>query len=294
MVAMRYCICTAAYPQADLRIRQYAEALLSLLAAREDAEALLVAESGMEMPAEFAGAERLHWLPSAAKTPSALRAAMLAAARDKNADWLVFIDFDDKIDVAAASMWDALPADAQIGYANMALIGSDGESLGRRMFRHMPPHVVAEDLISANCLGFSNTAIRRAALHLEDCAVPLGLTAVDWWLFSRLLGRGLIAVHVPGIAAEYRQYDGNLLGARSAEDVAALTRRIEALEAHYRASGRNDWLARLGQLRGLRDWPEALLRRQAQNEEGDWWFQSLTRAICDLTDVLEPAAENHA
>ncbi len=289
MHGKRYCICTAAYPQAALRIQQYADALAALLGAREDVCALVVAEAGMTMPAALRDIRRIEWVSSQASAPAPLRGAMLEMARDVAAEWLLFVDFDDRIKPGAADLWDRLSSEIQIGYADLDLIDSEGEALGRLMFDHLPDTLVARDLEAANCLGFSNTALNRQALNAEDCNVPDGLIAVDWWLFSRLLQRGIAAGRIDGVVADYRQYDGNQLGADEAGDASAIERRVIALEAHYRALNNGGWLNRIKKLRDTPDWPKALLRHQPADGAARWWFQSLTASIGDLTAHAEKA-----
>ncbi len=281
-------ICTAAYPQSDLQVEQYVRAAAAALSTMPDAAILIVAEAGYARPdlreLESFGA-RLHYVSAKSGGVAALRGQMFAAARNLPAEALMFIDYDDMVVADALSrMRDALSADP-IAYGDLLIADADGK-IGEDCafgYGHLPRRIDRADMLfDENCLGFSNTAVRRSILLEEDEQVPDALVAVDWWLFTRLMLRGHTGVAVTGPVSAYRQYAGNTLGASRRLTATELGRRLLALEAHYRSFVPADWAAqRLQAIAGYSENPAALnTLLRAMEAEGDsrWWFGNIVSA----------------
>lgn len=278
-------ICTAAYPQPELQVRQFAAAAAGALAAMPEAAILVVAEAGYSRPdlGELqACGTRLHYVETDVIGAAALRGRMFSAARRLPAQNLMFVDYDDMI------MTDALPrvcgalSSVSIAYGDLLVANEGGVSGSTLTFglNDLPPRIDrAEALFDGNCLGLSNTAVRRDVLLEEDEQIPAGLIAVDWWLFTRLLLRGHTASAVDGPVAAYRQYAGNTLGAPGNLTVPALRSRLAALQAHYRSFAPAEWaLKRLALIAGHTDDPTELLQAMHEGNGSRWWFGNVVSA----------------
>jgi len=281
----RIAICTAAYPQPELRVRQFAQAAARALAAMPDAAILVVAEAGYSRPnlgdLQACGA-RLQYVETDAGSAAALRGRMFAAARRLPAESLMFVDYDDMI------MADALPrvcdalSSEPIAYGDLLVANENGHSSSTLAFgpKDLPSRIDrAEALFDSNCLGLSNTAIRRDILLEEDEQVPAGLVAIEWWLFTRLLQRGHAAIAVNGPVAAYRQYAGNTLGAQDNLTLAGLRSRLAAMQAHYRSFVPAEWaLQRLALVNRHAKNPAALLQAVQAGNVSRWWFGNVMSA----------------
>ena len=285
----RITICTVAYPQPELRVRQFAQAAARAVAAMPDAAILIVAEARYPRP-DLGDLQtldtRLHYVDTDAVGAAALRGKLFAAARRFPTEGLMFIDYDDMIIAdALPRMSDALSS-APIAYGDLLVTDENGNSGSTLAFGadELPSRIdQAEMLFDGNCLGLSNTAVRRDILLEEDERVPAGLVAVDWWLFTRLLLRGHAAVAVEGPVAAYRQYAGNTLGAQGKLTLAGLQGRLAALQAHYRSFAPAEWARqRLDLVVGC-DGDLAALMQAVQARNGSrWWFGNVMSAAQQL------------
>ena len=91
--------------------------------------------------------------------------------------------------------------------------------------------ILLDYVLDKNCFGLSNTAIN--AKFLRSICFDSNLIAVDWYLFSFLLLRGIRAVFTNNTGTYYRQYEGNAIGISSLDD-SKILKGIEAKLIHYR------------------------------------------------------------
>jgi glycosyltransferase involved in cell wall biosynthesis len=208
---------------------------------------LAVAAHGFAAPAAalapLVPAERiaLRTLPASASI-AAVRNAMLDAAAAAPADLVVFCDADDALLPGAVAAHAAALAGADFSYGDLALVDAAGAGQGATFFAtgDVPPTLAGDALAARNFVGFSNAALRPAALARRRTA-PDALAAVDWFLFSALLAAGATGRRVdaangrPRAVAEYRQHGGNLLGAGRTADLAAARRRAAMADALFAA-----------------------------------------------------------
>lgn len=171
-----------------------------------------------------------------------VRAAMLRAGCNSGADILVFCDMDDRLYADALAQHACALEQRDFSFGDMRIINENGERVANSFLSGsaIPEHVTRiENIIDRNWLGFSNTAVRVKSLPDSACNVPESVIAVDWWLFSQILRAGGTGRRANGIIADYRMYDGNLLGAGAATSTTDFKRRCEIVRRHYEALGDN-------------------------------------------------------
>jgi hypothetical protein len=169
---------------------------------------------------------------------SAVRSLMLKAAEAGDADAVIFCDADDVLVANAIDLHEAALSTADISVGDLQPIDAGGRPIGGPMLGAALPDLISADtLTETNVCGFSNTAVRRAALsHVARHPMP-PVIAADWWTFAALLDAGHSARRARGVVALYRQHAGNILGAGGAADVTSATRRLAILASHHRARG---------------------------------------------------------
>ena len=233
---------TAAYEAARPYLTDWIEGALEAACGRD--VRVVIAIDGLVDP-ESAFAPLLRELPvtlvPAGGTPAAVRGAMLRAGRESDAEVLVFVDMDDVPLADAFHSHLAALSEADFSYGDMGLIDDDGTPLGPTFFRDcaIPERLAGKSgrraLIARNFLGFTNTALRRASLDRSACAIPDGLVAADWWLFTALLRTGRRGAKTAAPVVRYRMHPGNMFGGRPDPNPAAVARRIEIARRHYAA-----------------------------------------------------------
>ena len=276
----------------------YAEGLRAA-AAGSDVTLLLAVDDFVDAAAAaapLADALAVQMVDASGGTPTAVRRRMLERVRATEVEAVVFFDMDDVPLADAFARHFAALDKAEISYGDMHLIAEDG-AVGERTFfagAKVPARLATTAPITGrNFLGFTNTALRRSALTAEACAVPDGVAAADWWLYTTLIDGGCRARRTTAPVAAYRTHRGNLLGARPDPSPTALARRCRIARQHYAAlpptparRRHDDALARL-EARLAR--PDPALARLAERvcARPGVWFDDITRLAGALA-----AAEN--
>jgi len=235
-------VATTLYPMRAAWLAAFGEALAQLLA-RADSEAV-VALDGIDeraaraaMPA-LADAQRVRFF-AANGTPSAIRMAMLRAARERNPAAVVLVDADDVPSPDALETHCGALAHADISYGDMALVDEDGAALGRLFFAgaDIPARVAGSAHLSrVNFMGLTNTALAAPPLAAFDRASPgADIAAFDWWLFTSLLDAGFVAARTARPVTQYRHRRDATLGAVADADPQAFVRRCRMVAAQARA-----------------------------------------------------------
>ncbi len=241
----RIALCTALYEAGRPFLGDW---LAGVLAATEEAAGrhdvqVVIAVHGLEEPEAAVAPLRARVPVRLAEAPesaslAAVRALMLRAAGETDAEVLVFVDMDDMLLPGALdSHLEALDG-ADFSYGDLIPIDAGGGGIGLSFFAgaRVPGEVSDHRaVLTRNFLGFSNSALRRARLAEAACAVPSSVRAADWWVFTTLLAQGRCGKRTAVPVARYRSHPGNILGARPDPAPEAVLRRCDIVRRHYAA-----------------------------------------------------------
>lgn len=89
-------------------------------------------------------------------------------------------------------------------------------------------------IIDKNIFGLSNTAIKSKCLN-EDVFFEADLIAVDWFLFSYLLGKGCNAIFTNEAVTFYRQHADNMAGLSCEVDALKVRQAIKVKLCHFKS-----------------------------------------------------------
>lgn len=232
-------VCTSIYEAARPFLSGYLDGVRALSAVLPHPPVLVLANDGFLGPdqafSDVAGT--VHVVDGRAGGLGGVRRKMIGAALASNCEAVIFCDFDDSLLSGAANHLAVLEA-ADISFGDLELIDASGAVIAASFFgsADIPDCVESpSDLINHNFLGFSNTAMRREAIHAEAANIPDNQLAADWWFFSMLVESGVRAKKCQGAVAKYRQHDGSTLGARPVPTITAALLRCRLFLAHQAA-----------------------------------------------------------
>ena len=150
--------------------------------------------------------------------------------------YIVFIDMDDLLERAALKQHLENLKSCQISFGDLWLIDELGIKTGGLFFSNseIPESFSGVDpIINRNFLGFSNTALRREILEDVSELVPPHLLAVDWWLFTTLLRKGIVVKKINIPVSSYRIYDRNLSRSNSLDLQKNFLHRTQIVLEHH-------------------------------------------------------------
>ncbi len=239
---MTIVVATTLYPMRPQWLVAFGVALAQLLS--EPGREAVVALDGIDeesaraaMPALGAG-QGVRFF-AASGTPSAIRIAMLRAARARDPDAVVLVDADDVPSPDALDSHCGTLVDADISFGDMAVIDEDGAALRRLFFSgtEVPARVEGPSVLArVNFMGLTNTALAAAPLGAFDRTLPSAdVMAFDWWLFTSLLDAGFVAARTARPVTQYRHRRDAVLGALTDPDPLAFARRCRMVAAQARA-----------------------------------------------------------
>ena len=167
-------------------------------------------------------------------TPIKIRERGLSYLRHNSYDYVVFGDADDWFapNRVAKSMELLEHFDLVV---NDVDIVTDTETLIASYFSHRVKNrsaLTLEMSLHGNCMGLSAAAIKLTSL--PEFITPLGVVALDWYMFTRMLLEGSKAVFTNETTTYYRQYDSNLVGMKMMT-MESLKREVSIKLGHYRA-----------------------------------------------------------
>ena len=172
-------------------------------------------------------------------TPAEIRSLMLRAAHSRGSEILVLADCDDCLTPDAIELHTTALDSADFSYGDMEIVDKDGQFLGTNLYegKEIPEFLnSSSDLARRNFVGFGNSAIWRENLRFEDCIFPNTVVAPDWWLFTKLLDRGLTGRKTSRAVGRYRQHGANLLGNFDGGDIRnRLIKECAVAVAHFEA-----------------------------------------------------------
>lgn len=163
-----------------------------------------------------------------------VRKAMITAVVVRNPDIAIFCDADDKMLPNALTVHSCSLRSADISVADLSVWdGCASVPLEPLFGSDLPTIVTTRNLECANYCGFSNTAARPSILKpLLSMDWP-NVTAVDWWMYSRLadFGAKITGVRMP--VALYRQHEKNTIGGSAVADTSDLKSRLLIVSEHF-------------------------------------------------------------
>lgn len=159
------------------------------------------------------------------------RIRLLAEAKNRKYDLLIWADFDDWFSKDRIEyMKNLYHADICIYYHNLRI-----DHGFKALFSSLPPYIdKIDELLEKNFLGLSNTAVN---LNLIEPDLITSLENVqtnifDWYFFSRLLLEEKKGIQVPVAYTCYRQQENQLAGIVH-DDFKSLKKEIEIKLHHY-------------------------------------------------------------
>lgn len=175
--------------------------------------------------------------------PAALRKAGIEWITREGADAVVFADADDYFAKDRIEVSKRLLNTVDIVCNELILIGENFDvplaMLGRYLEEGEAIH--SQFLMSANCMGLSNTSLRTQGIPFKYMAqIPEDIIAFDWAFFSLcLLYTDAKAVFTQQTRTYYRQYENNLASPVSLTE-AQILRGVRVKRDHYRLLARFD------------------------------------------------------
>lgn len=239
---MRNLIATCAYEAARPHLSAWIDGAIAAGQGRNDIGALVVVDQ-LQSPAVAFARLTDAMTVQFVETPAGIsiagaRELMLKAAYASAATVIAFCDADDVLMASALEQHNRVLDSSDISVGDLMPVDFNGQPLEPCLFGdELPNTITADNLAEMNFCGFSNTAVRRDALSpIAGGSLP-ELSAVDWWVFTRLVGGGARARGDHGVVAKYRQHANNILGAFAAASLETAQRRLRIAADHYRALG---------------------------------------------------------
>lgn len=128
-----------------------------------------------------------------------------------NSDYskFVFADFDDYFSPERVSVLNYWLEKEPLVFHDLNLFFDKGGKIVRNYFTRLVPSVIDwKFILDKNCVGFTNSAIRRQVLF--PLKIPKKIKVVDWYFFANImLRRKIKGRFVPWGLTFYRQYFGN-------------------------------------------------------------------------------------
>jgi len=297
-VSPRFTVATAAYPINPDFVARFVQGVGVATLGHERVRLVVAVEHG------FDAAKALHRLPvgvtlelrpaQGSTSPAGLRRLMIESVRQSDSEIVVFCDFDDCLLPNALTLHAQALENVDVSFGPMILMNEKSEPLGREFPESgaLPDEIEGPlALRSRNFMGFSNTAVRRAALAKANIAIPNNLAAVDWWFFTMLLVSGCQARRTAAPVANYRVYAQNTLGAGAADSIAMLRERAGIVGLHYAAisdvvnvTSEQAAVSRL--LTQIENDPESVAKLVAQLPRTvGAWFDDVS-AVCRMVETV--------
>lgn len=151
-------------------------------------------------------------LRNAAGSPTALRKEGIQWVIDEGADVIVFADSDDYFAENRIEISKKMLNDFDIVCNELIMVGEKYRRpvpmIGQRLKDR--ERIGVRHLISANCMGLSNTAVRGDKIAINLSHIPEDLVACDWALFAFCLHTEAKAIYTKKTETYYRQHKNNV------------------------------------------------------------------------------------
>ena len=162
------------------------------------------------------------------RQPAAANFLSLLSDTAIDADCFALCDQDDvwhpeKMERALARLGQVPDGVPGLYCSRTRLVGATGQACGLSSRFNCPPSF--RNALVQSIGGGNTMVLNRAARDLVAAAGPVTVVAHDWWLYMLVAGAGGWVYYDPAPMVDYRQHDGNLVGAN--QDTSALWDRVQ-------------------------------------------------------------------
>jgi hypothetical protein len=151
-------------------------------------------------------------------TPAKNREVGINYCIENNYDILIFGDSDDYFQNDRIEKSIKILNQADIVVNDFSLFNEKTVYNQKYLSNRVKNHQIIkfEFIKNKNIFGFSNSAMR--IFKQKKILIPNDLVAVDWYIFSRFLLKGLKAVFTNETISFYRQYEQNIIGLKQLDE----------------------------------------------------------------------------
>ena len=170
-------------------------------------------------------------------SPSQIRTIGIQWAINASADCIIFADADDYFARNRVEVSAKLLESKDLIFNDLVAVGKGiniPKSLLTKRFKEGDA-ISFSDLENSNCLGLTNTAVKTKELHSVIEQTTKDVIAYDWYLFSLLLRKGLLAWFTQQTHTYYRQHDCNIASLTNFDDN-SIVAGIKVKMLHYEAN----------------------------------------------------------
>jgi glycosyltransferase involved in cell wall biosynthesis len=145
-------------------------------------------------------------------TPAELRKIGIEWCLSEGAEIIVFGDSDDYFEENRIKVSKQALIDHHIVFNELTLVGEDISNPVSWLNKRFDDGdaISLEHLLTANCMGLSNTAIKTKIIPSNFSDIPGDIMAFDWAFFSMCLLSGVKAVYSQKTRTYYRQHENNI------------------------------------------------------------------------------------
>ena len=220
------------YPKAAVYLNDFLDSWVAQ--EDKDFEFLLINDGVAQLEKKCADLKLKTRVLAASGSPTALRKKAIAWALEAGFETVIFADADDTFDKTRVAVSKAVVRESGLVFNELTLFGD-------RIQGQMPlfegrlkegAQIAENDVLDANCLGLSNSAVSAKLLAGVFEMAPDDILVYDWALFSRVLHRGAKATFTGKTRTHYRRYEGNLAGLPPLADEDIL-RGVRVKAEHY-------------------------------------------------------------
>jgi len=165
--------------------------------------------------------------------PSKIREKGIEELLKRKYDKIVFADSDDMM--SSNRINESLEAleEYAIVFNDITIIDEVGNIIKSKIWGNRLYNKIVDQnfLIDKNVLGLGNTAIRSS--FLKKISIPNNIIAVDWFLFSMLIGNE-IAKFIENSYTLYRQHSNNTIGIKEETTIERLEYILDVREKHFK------------------------------------------------------------
>ncbi|MBO1224044.1 MAG: glycosyltransferase family 2 protein [Candidatus Scalindua sediminis] len=129
----------------------------------------------------------------------------------KGAKKIIFVDADDHVANNRVEVTKEMLDEYDIIVNELMLIGesySKPVTMFGKFFEERK-EISTDDMMTGNCMGLTNTAIRAESISRDIESVPNNIIAFDWALFAMCIHAGARAVFTKETQTYYRQHNNN-------------------------------------------------------------------------------------
>ncbi len=234
------------YPGVEKYLPDYAR---SLLAQTDQEFDLMLINDGADPELRQLFPVNTIWLNNTGSySPAKIRQLLMENARQSGYEQLIWTDSDDYFSNNRVAESKRLLKTHDFVFNELVVVDQSGTILQDKYLTSIKIHDTVSshrELLDRNFIGLSNSALNLSTA--DGIAIPSTIIAVDWWIYSLLVIRGLRGKFLPEASTFYRQHTGNMIGLAQQLTVDSLRMGVSVKLAHYAS------LVNFGDDNGLRD-----------------------------------------